>query len=264
MEWIYAAPLELGGGRYLRLILQAKRARYNDRAGGYWYYQHLDHGSPPGSQAQTLIGHAASVPGTLPLYVFYHATSATAPATGRLPAIEGVNLVFADLVAPVVSAKCQRKDKKVSRWRASFMPLSTILCWPVTVTPPQLPAPSDITRLVIGGAETPFPLLNYGFHPDVVARRLNERRDQNVDRKADSPMFVMPVDSERREQDVDAKADGPTLAVPVDQIPDNIQRAINGEMTAEDRRALTRPRVIFTTRLTRNDPDYPIIEKLSR
>jgi hypothetical protein len=28
MEWVFAAPLEVKGGRYLRLILQAKRPQY--------------------------------------------------------------------------------------------------------------------------------------------------------------------------------------------------------------------------------------------
>lgn len=61
MEWIFVAPLELNGGRYLRLILQAKRAQFAKlKVGGYWYYHHLDHGTPAGHQAQTLVGHSAS------------------------------------------------------------------------------------------------------------------------------------------------------------------------------------------------------------
>src|SRR5947208_9647550 len=55
MEWIYAAPHEINGGRYLRVMLQAKRAQsVKLKKGEYWYYQHLDHGNPPGQQAQTL------------------------------------------------------------------------------------------------------------------------------------------------------------------------------------------------------------------
>jgi hypothetical protein len=87
MEWIYAAPLEANGGRYLRLMLQAKRAQYAKlKNGGYWYYQHLDHGDPPGSQAQTLVGHATSLSSaaTLPLYIFYHPFAATMPISTRL------------------------------------------------------------------------------------------------------------------------------------------------------------------------------------
>ncbi len=63
MEWIYAAPLEVNGGRYLRLLLQAKRAHFVKlKSGGYWYYHHLDHGSPAGDQAQKLVAQA-SLPG---------------------------------------------------------------------------------------------------------------------------------------------------------------------------------------------------------
>lgn len=43
MDWIFAAPLEINGGRYLRVLLQAKRAQFVKRkkSGGYWYYHHL-------------------------------------------------------------------------------------------------------------------------------------------------------------------------------------------------------------------------------
>src|SRR5579883_2943951 len=59
MDWIFAAPLEINGGRYLRFILQPKRAQFASlKSGGYWYYQHLDHEA--GKQAQTLLGYAAT------------------------------------------------------------------------------------------------------------------------------------------------------------------------------------------------------------
>lgn len=249
MEWIYAAPLEVNGGRYLRLVLQAKRAQYAKRKReSYWFYQHLDHGDPLGQQAQTLVGHAASSPGgvsTLPLYIFYHATSATALATRALPAVEGINLVFADLIAPVVKGGCKRKDKKVERWRKDFLPLSDLLCWPVAVTAPPPPAPAGVTRFVVGGAEARLSLLTGGFHPDLVAARLNERR---------SPAKA-PAAADLPE---------PRPIEPAEGVPDDIRRAIDGKMTSEDRRELKRPRVILTTRLTRESPDFATVEALSR
>lgn len=40
MDWIYAAPLDISGGSYLRLVLQAKRAQFVKlKNGGYWIYQ---------------------------------------------------------------------------------------------------------------------------------------------------------------------------------------------------------------------------------
>lgn len=117
MDWIYAAPLEINGGRYLRLILQAKRATFAKlKSGGYWYYQHLDHGTPGGQQAQTLTAHASSSPGgmsTLPLYILYHPTSALEPVARSRPAIEGVNLIFARRV--IFSTRLRREDADFAR-----------------------------------------------------------------------------------------------------------------------------------------------------
>lgn len=64
MDWIYAAPHDVGGGSYLRLMIQAKRCKREKLKDGstYWYYDHLDHGAPKGSQAQTLVNYAASKP----------------------------------------------------------------------------------------------------------------------------------------------------------------------------------------------------------
>jgi hypothetical protein len=249
MEWIYAAPLEVNGGRYLRLMLQAKRAQYAERKrNSYWFYQHLDHGNPLGQQAQTLVGQAGSSPGgvtTLPLYIFYHATSATEPATRTLPAVEGINLVFADLVAPVVKGGCKIKDKKVERWRQHFLPLSELLCWPVAVTALPPPAPVGVTRFVVGGIEARLALLTGGFHPDLVAARLNERRSAARPPAAAGLPQPRPID-------------------PAESIPDDIRRAIDGKMTSEDRQGLKRPRVILTTRLTRESPDFKTVDALSR
>lgn len=239
MDWIYAAPLEINGGRYLRLILQAKRAQFVQlKKGGYWYYQHLDHGVPPGQQAQTLTTNAAHSPGgmpTLPLYIVYHPTSALAPATGGNRAIEGVNLIFASQVAPVVLGGCSRKEKKVDYWRDRFMPLSDILCWPVAVTSFRAPAP-DITQFIVGTSSTPPPQLTGAFHPDLVARRLEHRREQISNGQA-LDLKLQPIE-------------------PVDGIPADIRRAIDGQLTKEDRKTLKRPRAIFSTRLRRDDPGF--------
>src|ERR1700743_2001098 len=98
MDWIYAAPHDVGGGTYLRLMIQAKRAKFAKlKHGGYWYYQHLDHGTPPGHPAQTLVAHAASSPdgmATLPLYFFYHPRSVMVSAPPTQSNVEGINVVF--------------------------------------------------------------------------------------------------------------------------------------------------------------------------
>lgn len=92
MDWVYAAPHEVGGGSYLRLMIQAKRAKLQTLKSGstYWLYDQLDHGTPKGSQAQALVTHAAGKPDgmdTLPLYMFYHPQSALEAASAGLPAI---------------------------------------------------------------------------------------------------------------------------------------------------------------------------------
>ena len=248
MDWIYAAPLEINGGRYLRIVLQAKRAQYNKlTTGGYWFYQHLDHGEPKGKQAQTLVGYASSSPGgmaTLPLYIFYHPTSATEPQALTLPAVEGVNLVFADLIAPVVNGGCGRPDKKTSRWRRDFFPLSDLLCWPVAVVAPPPPTPSHVTKFTIGSSEARMPTLASGFHPDLVAQRFNDRRQEARIAIPDLPQ--------------------PRAVEPAEGIPDDIMRAIEGQMTAKDHQELKRPRVILSTRLVRDSAEFVATEALNR
>ena len=239
MEWVFAAPLEVKGGRYLRLILQAKRPQYVKlKCGGYWCYQHLDHGDPPGQQAQTLVAYAKGNPGgtaTLPLYIFYHPTSALAPL-GAEPAIEGVNLVFADSVAPVVKGGCGRPLKKVAYWRKHFMPLSDVLCWPTVLTGPPAPPAPDVAQFVVGPPGWTTLPTEVGFHPDLVAQRLGQRR-----------RFL----SESTHGVVPAPAIEPEFG-----IPENIRRAIAGETSEQERKELKRPRVIFSTRLRRDDRFY--------
>jgi hypothetical protein len=214
MEWIYAAPFDINGGRYLRLILQAKRAQSGRlKNGNYWYYRHLDHGS--GRQAQALIRYSTGLPGTLPLYMFYHPRSALAPAAGSKPAIEGINVVFADKVAVIVNGGCDREKKKVDYWRADFLRLSDLLCWPTDVKGP-----------------TP------GFHPDFVAQRFQTRHER----------LSIPVDVTM-----------PRIE-PASEIPNDIMRAITGNVSTEDRKLLKHPRAILWTRLTKKEVDYSLAE----
>lgn len=239
MEWIFAAPLETNGGRYLRLILQAKRPQFIKlKSGGYWLYQHLDHGKPPGQQAKTLVAHAKGSPdgkATLPLYILYHPTSALAPFNGE-PAVEGINLVFADKVAPVVWGGCGRKEKKVAYWRKHFMPLSDFLCWPTVVMGPPVPPAPDVVEFVVGPTTWTNPQVAAGFHPDLVARRLRQRRQ----------ILTAP----------DEATVASSAIEPSDGIPAEIMRAMVGEVSEAERRELPRPRVIFITRLRRGDPFF--------
>lgn len=237
MDWIYAAPHEVGGGSYLRLMIQAKRAKTATLKDGstYWYYDHLDHGTPKGSQANTLITHAATKPGgmdTLPLYMFYHPQSALEAASAGMPAVEGVNIRLARDIVGTVTGGCKRKEKKVSHWRGGFMTLSDLLCWPVLPMTAVPTSPGgDATEFLRsrGFGEITYPGL--AFHPELVAERINMVRGESV-RAADPDFQVRPSEG----------------------LPQEIHRAIAGEVTEKDRKALKRPRVILSTPLTREDP----------
>jgi hypothetical protein len=237
MDWIYAAPHDVGGGSYLRLMIQAKRAKCARRKGGdYWYYSHLDHGDPKGAQAQTLVTHAATSPDgmkTLPLYMFYHPRSAIdPPATGR-PDVEGINIVFASDVEPVANGGCGVDDKKVDRWRDSFMSFSDLLCWPVLRPSPNPPAP-DATQFLGPEGLSPASYVEAAWHPDIVADRLNELQ---VSRGTDHGAGSVRIEAGQG-------------------IPDHIQRAINRKETAEDRLRIERPRVIFSTSFSRESAGF--------
>lgn len=240
MDWIYAAPHDVGGGSYLRLMIQAKRSKMATLKDGstYWYYDHLDHGTPKGSQAQTLVTHAASKPGgmdTLPLYMFYHPEAALEAAAAGMPAVEGVNIRLARDIVGTVTGGCKRKEKKISHWRSGFMTLSDLLCWPVLpfVAPPPPPAEPVTEFLRAGGfSDVVYPSL--AFHPELVAERINFVRGESA-RAADADFQVRPSEG----------------------LPSDIRRAIAGEVTAKDRAALERPRVILSTPLTREDPRFP-------
>jgi hypothetical protein len=231
MEWIFAAPKEHKGGRYLRLLLQAKRAYHQPTlSGGYWHYHHLDHGK--GKQAQALLTEAAASPGTLPLYIFYHARSALSPANGNLPEIEGINLHEAAPVASAVKRGCKRAQKKIEIWRSGFMPLSEFLCWPIIFDFGPAPTGPQTPEFAIGRT----PALTGVFHPDRVAARLREQRDRRLG--VNWPDLGLP--------DI----------LPANEIPSDIMRSIRGETTYEDRSLMQRPRVVLSTDIVRTDPAF--------
>ena len=244
MEWTFVAPQEINGGSYLTVVLQAQRAKQAKltHGPGYWYYDHLDHGTPKGDQAQTLVSQVGSA---FPLYIFYNPTSALVAKTKSLPAVEGINLVFAQHIAPVFKGGCTRGEKKIEHWRKHFLPLSDILCWPAALVARRRPVPpDDVTRLVVGRRTFALPAFTGGFHPDIVADRLNRRLDGQI----------TPSDAQAKR----------IVAEPRDGIPDGIRRALAGEMSEQERKELPRPRVIFSTHLKRGDPEFATTLELSR
>ncbi len=248
MEWHFAAPNESNGGRYLRLILQAKRAQFKKlKTAGYWLYKHLDHGTRLGDQAQTLVSYARRPPDgrrALPLYILYHPRSALNNADKKLPAIEGINLIPADRVAPVVLGGCSTSRKRISFWRAHFLPLSEFLCWPDLVPAKRGNTPED----AVDGAQASVEIgreRSVGFHPDLVAMRLQKR------------IAGLPKPSTKQDE---FKAE----TFVENNIPPEIHRAILGHSSSEDRKALTRPRVIFSTPVKHEDTAYERAEAFLR
>lgn len=131
MDWEFVDPHAPDGCRYLRLHIQAKRAI---KKSSYWFYRELDHavpkGAPGGSQHKLLVDSATAAPGCVPLYMFYHPRDALVPKTAKLPAIEGINVMFADRIPQQLSpGHWSVADRKVEKWRPYFMPLSSLLCF---------------------------------------------------------------------------------------------------------------------------------------
>jgi hypothetical protein len=149
MDWEFVNEHAVDGRRYIRLHIQAKRAKESKTKAPYWFYGELDHavapkpptGSPKppkgapkppalhGSQHKLLIDEAAKLAGCVPLYMFYHPMSATVAASGTKPAIEGLNWIFAnDIPVNLTSGAWPVADKKIEKWRKHFRPLSDLLC----------------------------------------------------------------------------------------------------------------------------------------
>lgn len=144
MDWEFVNEFADDGQRYLRLHIQAKRAHLNRKVKSpYWEYRELDHvgraaaSSTPGSggkkygkQHKLLIEQAAITSGCVPLYMFYHPRSALDPRSVLLPAVEGVNWMFADRIPVNISSKRWPVNlRKVKKWRPFFHPLSDLLCF---------------------------------------------------------------------------------------------------------------------------------------
>jgi hypothetical protein len=188
MDWEFVDPNASDGRCYLRLHIQAKRAIESKGKAKptYWFYRELDHavpkGAPKGSQHSLLITQAGKTPGCVPLYIFYHPNGALAPAIPGLPAIEGVNLIFADQI-PVKKTigHWPILDKKVATWRPQFMPLSRFLCFGHETLTIQHRSPGPPFFFTMGerGAVP---------SPGAIADRLNELRGIDVYGQAAAPV----------------------------------------------------------------------------
>lgn len=258
-DWYFVSPGDPKGGSYVRLLIQAKVAMREDKVKSpYWYYAHLDYDG--GDQAKKLIAAAATAPqATLPLYMMFHPAGALGPAKGKLPAIEGINLVPAADVHAVVTQTfrskggkmktgCRRKHKKVDHWRSRFFSLHDLLCWPQAGMASLPPMAEDVTQFLVGGFDPEVtPLLTPAWHPDFVARRLNELTGRN----ARGPSGAQA-----------ALDDRPPLEP--QPIPAELRRAIDNEESEEERRALPRPRVIFSSPINRDDADYQLLSERSQ
>ncbi len=159
MDWEFVAPYALDGRKYLRLHIQAKRAKLNPIAKPYWWYPEIDHATPKGAnhgtQHKILIEEAKRHPACTPLYMFYHPKSALDFCSGSRPSILGVNVMPATQIPVNTSKGCwPRNDKKLETWRSHFLPLSDLLCGltgrPFTkLQPPQgLGDPAVLNRFV--------------------------------------------------------------------------------------------------------------------
>lgn len=152
MDWEFVNEQATDGRRYLRLHIQAKRAISNNGKNPYWFYRELDHAllppvtmatggapgasaSPPptklyGLQHTVLVDEAAKTPGCMPIYMFYNPGASGEPRNGSLPAIEGVNWMFAEKISKkITTGHWPVSEKKVTTLRPHFHPLSKLLCF---------------------------------------------------------------------------------------------------------------------------------------
>jgi hypothetical protein len=230
MDWEFVAPRATNGRRYLRLHIQAKRAIFKQRTRkpSYWLYEQLDHEAQMhagyGSQAKRLIDSARAQSGCVPLYIFYHTLDGLQPSGSGLPAIEGVNAIFADLLGPLLTANPPARgnrgwsvdDKKVEKWRPHFMPLSDLLCFGGIAA---FPVSSDDGRVAFL-----VPWMNGLFSPGMLADRLNVRKRRSI---AETELV-----------------DTATIEA-VEQIPQATLRAIETPGGGRRRAEIERPRAIF-------------------
>lgn len=235
MDWEFVAPHATDGRKYLRLHIQAKRAIFNQlkKQPSYWFYRELDHEAAKnagrGSQAERLIAEAGSLAGCVPLYMFYHTLDALEPddRLRKLPAIEGVNAMFADTLGPTLAKyppatqKSKRwpvDEKMVEKWRPLFMPLSDLLCFARMSYRLRWLRNGGLAFLAAPGLAP--------FSPGALADRLNERRRQLSE--VGQSIDFSPVEA-------------------VDNIPQQTRRVIERWSTDPGRAELERPRAIFVS-----------------
>jgi hypothetical protein len=210
MDWEFVDQHAIDGRCYLKLHIQAKRAILSTGQKPYWYYRELDHSVPRGAlhgtQHKLLLNNQK--PGNVSMYIFYHSRRALEPSKNGAPAIEGVNIIFADKIpSNETKKKWPRKSKKVEKWRENFLTLADILCSGSGVLPFPNPTPG-----------APFFSRALLVSPGQLADRLNEQ--QGADK-------------------------GPRVQA-VKDIPENTRQALEsrgGKRFAE----LERPRIIFQT-----------------
>ena len=179
MDWEFVNEHATDGRRYLRVHIQAKRAILSGgKKAPYWFYRELDHAvaskvpfTPKlhGTQHKLLIKEAKKVEGCVPLYMFYHPVSALGQPSCGLPAVEGVNWMFADLIPTSITAsRWPIGEKKLAKWRQHFHSLTDLLCFG-----------HDIVELVLpDGSSTGFMIRSQPASPSPgeIADRLNELR----------------------------------------------------------------------------------------
>lgn len=234
MDWEFVNERAVDGKRFLRLHIQAKRAIVSATKAPYWYYRELDHALPPassptialplarlpklfGRQHEILLDEAAKIAGCVPIYMFYHPSGALAAKVAALPAVDGLNWIFADLITKNVSrTRWPVDDRKVERWRPGFRPLSDLLC--VRSAFEFRYRDADGMRFVMMSE-------NAAPSPGMMADRLNAIR-LSAD---DAAGFLEPVGA-------------------VEDIPQTTLAAISSGFVSGKRSEIPRPRVIFHSR----------------
>ncbi len=249
MDWEFVNEHAVDGRRYLRLHIQAKRARLsNGKKTRYWLYNELDHavkpkppkGSPKpskgaaktpashGTQHKLLLDEAAKVAGCVPLYMFYHPVSSLQPSSAGLPAIEGLNWMFADQIPVKISPKrWPVGDRKMETWRPHFHPLRDLLCFGHDWEPIQVQGPGGPLFLIAPQPASPT--------PGEIADRLNERRVSGPTTRDRPPIRA------------------------VGDIPQSTLRAVRAARDGRRVAEIRRPRVIFVSSadLSRDEDEQP-------
>ena len=221
MDWEFVDPDAPDGRRYLRLHIQAKRAILSkSKNNPYWYYRELDHAVPKGalkgSQHKLLIESAKQAVGCVPLFMFYHSLDSLSDQPSQLPAVEGVNVMFADMITQNLSqGSWPISDKKVEKLRPDFMPLTEILCFGHLRCFPWIQSAGPMAFV--------FPIGERFASPGELADRLSGQRNSAL-----------------TEQLIEIKAS--------EVIPEETKRALELDRSKPRRCQIERPRAIFSTR----------------